>query len=674
MTTTAPRALPRPAVRPGPHGLSGLLGVLGLLTALLLGGAAPAAAHATLTGSDPARGAVVERAPRQVTLTFSESVSLADDAIRVLAPDGGRVDTGEPLDLSADGEVRHGTGLREGLPEGTYTVVWKAVSADGHPVSGAFTFSVGAPSQTSAVLPDQEPGGGAVGVLHDIARYAAYTGFVLLVGGTVFVLGCLPAAARARAVRRLVVAGWVTLTAATVAALLLRVPYTGAGGPGDMLDTDALGTVLETRTGTALVSRLLLLAVAALFVALLFRSYARRSGDGPGSGREPGDGPGDDGGEQVVRDRRSPVFGALGLSAGGAVTAVGLAATWAAAEHASTGPQTAVAVPADIAHLLAVAVWLGGLAALLTALRWGPAVGGDAVRRFSRAALGCVAVLAATGLYQSWRQVGGWEALTSTSYGRLLLVKVALVALLLWAARFSRRHTTRLAGSPGEPVPEPVPVPEAAPAFMPGPDVTPERATQLARQRAAVEAARRRRERDADPARAGLRRSVLAETAVAAAVLAVTTLLTAAEPARTAAASDTASGTAAEQRQGGGKGGPGSGRRGPLVVTVPFDTGGPDGAGRAQLLLEPGGSGGNSLLVRTTAPGGEPLDVPEVRVSFTLPAREIGPLAATLERTGEGRWSDSGLQLPLPGTWEAAVTVRTSDIDQVTERRTFEIG
>ncbi|MGK5451435.1 CopD family protein, partial [Streptomyces radiopugnans] len=392
------------------------------------------------------------------------------------------------------------------------------------------------------------------------------------------------------------------------------------------------------------------------------------------------------GGEQAGRDRRDLVFG---LSAGGAVVAVGLAATWAAAEHASTGVQTAVAVPADIVHLLAVAVWLGGLAALLTALRWGPAVGGEAVRRFSRIALGCVAVLAATGLYQSWRQVGGWAALASTSYGRLLLVKIALVALLLGVARFSRRHTARLADAPGDApgeapgeapgdtvagtageqgkaVPEPVAVPE------PGPDVTPERAAQLARQRAAVEAARRRRERDADPVRAGLRRSVLAEAAVAAAVLAVTTLLTAAEPARTAAASGTASGTAAEQRQE-QRGGSGSDRSGPLVLTVPFDTGGPDGAGRARLLLDPGGSGGNSLLVRTTTPGGEPLDAPEVRVAFTLPARDLGPLAVPLERTGEGRWSATGLQLPLPGAWEAAVTVRTSDIDQVTERKTFEL-
>ncbi|MFP8908046.1 hypothetical protein ACLIYN_27745, partial [Streptomyces atacamensis] len=85
-------------------------------------------------------------------------------------------------------------------------------------------------------------------------------------------------------------------------------PHTGAGGAGDMLATGALRTGLETRRGTALVSRLLLLAVAALFVSLRFGAYARRGGGESASGN------GDGGGEQARHDRRDLVFG---LSAGG---------------------------------------------------------------------------------------------------------------------------------------------------------------------------------------------------------------------------------------------------------------------------------------------------------------------------------------------------------------------
>ncbi|MDG9701201.1 copper resistance CopC/CopD family protein [Streptomyces sp. DH37] len=663
--------------------------VLAVLAALcLLGGATPAGAHAALTASTPARGAVVEEAPSEVTLTFTEGIAVSDDSIRVLAPDGERVDAGAPKRLPGGEGFRYGVELRrDGLPEGTYTVAWKAVSADSHPVAGGFTFSVGAPSETTVAVPAQEAGGGLVGALYATARWTAYAGFLLLVGGAAFVLACWPGAARVRPVQRLVVAGWVALTAATIAALLLRGPYTGSGRLGDAFDADGIRAVLGTGPGTALVSRLLLLAVAALFVSVLLGTYARRNTDGTDTGTGTGTAPG---GEQAQRDRRDLVFG---LSVGGAVVAAGLAATWATAEHASTGIQTGVAIPVHIVHLLAAAGWLGGLAVLLTALWRGPSVPREAVARFSRLALGCVAVLAATGLYQSWRQVGGWQALTSTPYGRLLLAKVALVALMIGVARASRRWTARLAdAAPGEreepgepgggarrtdggdgaagtedtagrkasarvaagsgPAPDPAGVP------------TPERAAQLARQRAAADAARRRRERDADPVRAGLRRSVLAEAAVAVAVLTVTTVLTGTEPARTAEAAARAGTASTGQPAAGGE---------PVSLVSPFDTGGPEGKGSVHLDIDPGRSGDNTLHLRVTDPRGRTLDVPEVKVSFTLEAQDIGPLDATLEKASAGHWTASGLQLPMSGTWKAAVTVRTSDIDQTTERMTFHL-
>ncbi|MFD1829043.1 copper resistance CopC/CopD family protein [Streptomyces desertarenae] len=672
MATAAPHTAPRPVpsarparyTRPLRAALTGLLlaaaGVLGLL-----GGAAPAAAHAALSGSSPEQGAVVGAAPREVTLTFTESVSLSRDSVRVLAPDGERVDTGNPSERPSGGTgFRYGVGLRGGLADGTYTVAWRAVSADSHPIAGGFTFSVGAPSKTSVSLSGQEPGGGPAGVLYDTARYVSYAGYLLLVGGAVFVLACWPGAARTVPVRRLVAGGWVALTAATIAALLLRGPYTGSGGLGDVLDPEVLRSVLQTRPGTALVARLLMLAAAALFVAVLFGLYARRYAGGAAGGGGGGGAEGDEG------ERRDLV---IGLGAGGTVIALGTAASWALAEHASSGIQTAAAIPSHLAHLVAAAVWLGGLASLLSLLRWGPAVPAGAVRRFSRLALGAVAVLAATGLYQSWRQVGTWSALVSTPYGRLLLAKTALVVLMLLAARHSRRWTSRLAGPPdraedgraGDAAEAPAGVPSGtAPdedgAGASGPAPTPERAAQLARQRAALEAERRRRERDADPVRSGLRRSVLAEAAVAAAVLLVTTLLTATEPARTAEAAG---------RPGAAAGQPDAG---PVSLEIPFDTGGPGGKGSARLDLDPGRSGDNTVHLRLTGPSGAPLDAPEVKVSFILEARDVGPLTVPLNKAVAGHWSSSpGFQLPLPGTWKVSVAVRTSDIDQVTERATF---
>ncbi|MFF7703536.1 copper resistance protein CopC [Streptomyces lydicus] len=434
MVTTGPPARRSAVLR--------MLVVAVALAGALFGGAVPASAHAALTGSTPAQGSVVDHAPEQVSLTFSEGVAMGDDSIRVLDPHGKRVDRGKLRNLCSGATVKYGTGLPPGLGNGTYTVAWQAVSADSHPVSGAFTFSVGAPSKSSAAIPQQEAGGGLVGALYGIARCLAYAGFVLMAGGATFVVACRPAAALVRSVQRLVVQGWALLTGTTVAMLLLRTPYTGSGDLADVFDLGGLQQVLLTKPGAALVSRLLLLAAAALFVAVLFGAFARAHEPAGAGGAT--DAEGEAGAVDPAEEARRRKDLTFGLGIGGVIVAAGLAATWAMAEHASTGLQPAVAMPVDVLHLLAVAAWLGGLAALLVSLYWGPPVERTAVRRFSRIAFGSVVVLAATGVYQSWRQVGTWSALTGTAYGRLLLLKVGLVAVLVGIAWVSRRWTARL--------------------------------------------------------------------------------------------------------------------------------------------------------------------------------------------------------------------------------------
>ncbi|MGW2300553.1 copper resistance CopC/CopD family protein [Streptomyces sp. NPDC001809] len=642
MTTTAPRL---------GTALARLLILAAALLGTLLAGATPASAHAALTGSDPKDGAVVATAPKEVNLTFSEQVAMSADSIRVLDPAGRRADTGEILDLCSGSVVRYGVALRAGLPDGTYTVAWQTVSADSHPIAGAFTFSIGAPSTTSVALPDRTAGGGLVGALYGIARYVSYAGFAILVGGGAFVLACWPRGASVRPVQQTVVRGWLALTGATLLMLLLRNPYTGSGELSDVFDLAGLKAVLETKTGAALTSRLLLLGAAALFVAVLFGAYARRT--------DP-------------KEKKDLTFG-LGL--GGTVVAAGIAGTWALAEHASTGIQPGIAMPVDILHLLAVAAWLGGLTVLLVSLYKAPSVDRSAIERFSRVAFGSVVVLAATGLYQSWRQVGSWSALTGTRYGQLLLVKIGLMAVLIGIAWISRRWTRRLADpKPAEKSENPGDAEDSGDAEQTEQTdhaenaenaADPERAAQLARQRAAVATARRKRERDADPERAGLRRSVLTEAAVAVVLLAVTTVLTSTEPGRTeeeaGRSGSTASGPAAVPDR-------------PVDIRLPFDTGGVDGKGIVRLSLDPGRTGANALHLFVERPNGKPLDVPEIKIALTLEAKDVGPLPVAPDRIQTGHWSASGVQIPMPGEWKIQVTVRTSEIDQTTIEKNVKIG
>lgn len=669
------------------------------LFAVLLATAAPASAHAALIRTDPADGSVVQTAPHQVVLTFSEGVLLSADSLRVLDPAGTNVATGAPGHATGKDSGSTATvALRTRLGNGTYTVAWKAVSQDSHPVAGAFTFSVGAPSKTTVDLSGQTSvGGGAAGTLYGVARYFAYGGFALLVGGCVFLSVCWPRGALLRPLQRLVAGGWAALVASTIALIMLRGPYVNGSGLGDAFDLSVIRTQLETRPGAALVSRLLLLAAAAVFLAVLFGSYAKRE------------------------DPEERADLAWGLGIGGGVVSVGIAATWAMAEHASVGIQHKVAMPVDVVHLLSMAVWLGGLITLLTALTLPSSAGTverAAVARFSTIGLTAVTTLVCTGTYQAWRQIGTWRAVTDTSYGRLLLIKIGLVCVLVCAAWFSRRWTrsigeaaaiaTVTAGKVDRQTARQASreaVPSAAGASAaadgtgtqeqvmektggPGPaggsessagDVAdagsgtdraagdPRRMAQLRRQQDARKTAREKKVRDGDPARVALRRSVMAEVGVAVALLTVTTMLTGSRPGRAAEEQEAPASAPATSA-------PAPAASQDAQLRIPFDTGGPGGKGTADLTLSPARAGTTaSVHLELTDPARQPVKAPEVRLAFTLPAQHLGPLPAKVSSFGAGHWIASGVQLPLAGTWQVALTVRTSDIDEVTVTRNVQI-
>ncbi len=296
-----------------------------------------------------------------------------------------------------------------------------------------------------------------------------------------------------------------------------------------------------------------------------------------------------------------------------------------------------------------MSVWLGGLTALLATLYRSPNLDAAPVARFSRLAFTSVTVLVVTGVYQSWRGLGSWNALTGTSYGRILLVKLGAVVLLLAAAGWSRQWTSRLTGAEVR-----VPVPElvrtgadgAPPSTGDGPPFAGDGGT-------APEAAA---DDSQDRLRRGLRRSVLVEVAVGVAVLVVTTLLTNTLPGRAAAdAQQTATS---------------AGIPAASVTTVPFRVG--DAGGKVQITLDPGRVGENSVEAVVYGPDGGFATVPELRLSFTLPAQKIGPLDADVKDEG-GYWGTNSLNLPIAGTWTMKVTVRTSDVDQVSVSRDVRI-
>jgi methionine-rich copper-binding protein CopC len=133
-------------------------GLLGLLVAAMIGvGAVPASAHTALKSSDPEKGAEVAP-PTEITLTYTQSVRLP--RVVLTGEDGKRHESGS-AQVSGDTVTQAVNGT---LPNGTYTVGWRVVSADGHPVSGKFEFTVkGSSASTAAPSESPAPGAGAAG-------------------------------------------------------------------------------------------------------------------------------------------------------------------------------------------------------------------------------------------------------------------------------------------------------------------------------------------------------------------------------------------------------------------------------------------------------------------------------------------------------------------------------
>ncbi|WP_421120614.1 copper resistance protein CopC [Aquihabitans daechungensis] len=195
-----------------------------LVAALIPAGAA--SAHAELSATDPADGAVVERAPEALTMQFTEDVSLRPDGVRVLDATGERVDAGEASAAGPDVTVP----LEGTIADGTYVVAWRAVSADGHPIRGSYTFSVGQETAVGDGVASGAFGSGndrAYEIIDAIARAVAYLG---VLGASGYIL--IGSALRRREDPSPV--GRPTTVAACVAlvAILLQVPLQGALATG----------------------------------------------------------------------------------------------------------------------------------------------------------------------------------------------------------------------------------------------------------------------------------------------------------------------------------------------------------------------------------------------------------------------------------------------------------
>jgi copper transport protein len=371
--------------------------------------APPALGHATLVQTSPADGSSVTAAPATVTLRFSEQVETGLGSIRVLDSAGRRVDT-ETLSRPTPEMVS--VGLRAGLPKGTYTVTWRVVSGDSHPIVGAFVFGIGVTPTTTVIATAPAAAATSVEQSFRLVRFVHYLALLLLAGGVVALATVLRTATThvRRALWGIVAATAVALALTSMAGVVLEGASAGGSGIADALDVSVVRAVIGTRFGQVWTWQ----AIAALgLVVLALASRVRED---------------------------------VALRVASLTLAAALVVTPALTGHAAVSGR--LAQLADIAHVGAAAVWIGGLAFLTAGLTLAASgrreLAALAVPRFSRIALASVVLLLVGGVTSAATQIGPVDGLWETTYGKLILVKSALVLVLIGFGVYHRRRLPEL--------------------------------------------------------------------------------------------------------------------------------------------------------------------------------------------------------------------------------------
>jgi copper transport protein len=356
-----------------------------LAAGLVLLTAAPASAHAILLASSPSDHAHLETPPTTVSLTFNEPVDAPLGAVRVIDQNRKRVDNGDVR--AVDKTVTVGL---EGIGDGCFVVSWRAISADSHPVRGAFNFSVGSADSSCSTFVD-DSSDRRFEIAGAIARFFAYGGTLLAAGGVLFLTVLHDRGDDAGALARVVRGAGIVGAGGVLATLPVQAALATGLGITAITNTSVLGDVAAD--GVGLAAALALAGLVAVVAAPRRRSVAL-----PGA----------------------------------AIAAV----SFAFAGHTTTTDPRWLSISADVVHVLTASAWVGGVVLLTLMLRLrhrakaDPVPTGRVVDRFTTMATITVLAVTVTGVALGWSEVRALRALTSTTYGRLLMVKAALAAIV----------------------------------------------------------------------------------------------------------------------------------------------------------------------------------------------------------------------------------------------------
>ena len=486
-------------------------------------------AHAVLDSSTPTASTVLETSPPEIRLDFNETIENSLLSIRLFDAEQRDVSIGKAQRSESDLSVAIAS--VPNLKSGVYVVVWRAVSADGHPVSGAFPFEVGNTSTIDANelltrvlkgLDTDSPLGGPLALV----RFLAYASIIVLIGFLAFTWGAqtFVTANIMKLMRRAVV----VFAVGSLGVLLMQGPYAAGRGWGAIFDGALLADVLPTRLGLASLVRLLLAVGWGFLVVCLAHN--------------------------------SKLWWKLCALAVSIVSV----ATFAVSGHASAASLPGVFATVVALHLAAVSVWVGSFFAAVSVRTE------EGVVRLSRLATVAMPLAVVTGVIEAAHLTGGVSQIFESRYGTYLLLKLAVIAVCL-----------------------------------------------------VIGYGLRRRMKSGRPA---VTQSLFVEAVLLVVVIAITAVMVGTSPTATASSS-TFSATQIQSD----------------IV--------------ADFSILPTRVGAAEIHVYLTPPGGSLKPVSSVKMSFTLPSRDIPAIPVDLIEVGPNHWSGV-MQFPYSGEWSMETRVQ----------------
>ncbi|WP_400241570.1 copper resistance CopC/CopD family protein [Niallia sp. JL1B1071] len=367
-------------------------------------------AHAYITNSTPTENEILETAPNNVYIEFNEKIQTGFTILNVLNSSGERVDQ-KNVKIDTNTEKSITVDLEPDLPNDIYTVEWRIVSADGHSISGMIPFSIGELPEGATFPTQQENGNMLTFISTMINKSFLYIGFSLYMGLLLFYLIWYKSKKLSNSLikrtKTVSITAIVFLAISIISTIFIQTQsYAGGGLLASISISNLLETLKNTKEGTIWILQIILLVI--LYVSHL-----------------------------SIWKKEAYLIGKLWVIPG--LAFLGIMLSKAFLGHPSSSPYETVAILFNFTHMVAASIWLGGMLVIILFLREGifarEGEGHDlywsSMEKYSLWALFSVAALAISGTINASLLVPDFHSLVSTAYGKVLLIKVALLVLML---------------------------------------------------------------------------------------------------------------------------------------------------------------------------------------------------------------------------------------------------